>query len=61
MEMKRDLRVLAAAGALLLSTGAASAQKPGGVLKVGWFASPAIPADYHEEALSTFYQHPAFL
>src|SRR6516164_6339592 len=32
-EMKRDLRVLATASALLLSMGTASAQKQGGILK----------------------------
>jgi peptide/nickel transport system substrate-binding protein len=40
--MKRDFRVLAAAGALLLlSSGTASAQKQGGILKIGHFDSPA--------------------
>ena len=40
--MKRDLRVLAAAGALLLlSSAAALAQKQGGILKIGWVDSPA--------------------
>ena len=51
--MKRDLRVLAAAGALLLSTGAASAQKPGGVLNVGWFASPASMSILEESTIAT--------
>src|SRR5437016_7464085 len=42
MAMKRDFRVLAAAGALLLlPLGAASAQKSGGSLKIGHFDSPA--------------------
>jgi peptide/nickel transport system substrate-binding protein len=52
MGMKRDLRVLAAAGALLLalSTGqAAFAQKAGGILKVGHFDSPAS-VSIHEES-----------
>ena len=39
--MKRDLGVLATAGALLLSIGTASAQKQGGILKIGHFDSPA--------------------
>ena len=42
--MKRDLRVLAAAGSLslaLAATDAAFAQKPGGILKLGHFDSPA--------------------
>jgi peptide/nickel transport system substrate-binding protein len=39
--MKRDFCVLAAAGALLLSTGTASAQEQGGILKIGHFDSPA--------------------
>src|SRR5438309_3365861 len=40
--MRRDLRVLAAASALmLLSVGTASAQKSGGILKIGHFDSPA--------------------
>ena len=42
--MKRDLRVLAAAGSLslaLAATDAAFAQKPGGTLKLGHFDSPA--------------------
>jgi peptide/nickel transport system substrate-binding protein len=42
MEMKRDIRALAVAGALLLfSAGTASAQKQGGILKIGHFDSPA--------------------
>src|SRR5262252_5624288 len=41
MTMKRDLGVLATACALLLSSGTASAQKSGGILKVGHFDSPA--------------------
>src|SRR5712691_4540425 len=50
-EMKRDLRVLAAAGSLVLafSTGeAAFAQKQGGVLKIYFFDSPAS-VSIHEE------------
>jgi hypothetical protein len=46
MEMKRDRRALAAAGALLLalSTGqTALAQKQGGILRVPFFDSPALP------------------
>ena len=39
--MKRGLRVLASAGTLLLVSTAPSAQKPGGVLKIGHFDSPA--------------------
>src|SRR6516225_1578672 len=39
--MKRGLRVLASAGTLLLLSTAASAQKPGGILKIGHFDSPA--------------------
>ena len=39
--MRRDLCVLATAGALLLSIGTASAQKQGGILKIGHFDSPA--------------------
>src|SRR5712672_2828153 len=50
--MKRDLRVLAAAGALslaLTAADAAFAQKTGGILKVGHFDSPASMS-MHEEA-----------
>src|SRR6516165_9037700 len=42
--MKRDLRVLAAAGSLLLTLSmvpSAFAQKQGGILKIGHFDSPA--------------------
>jgi peptide/nickel transport system substrate-binding protein len=42
--MKRELRVLAAAGSpslLLLAANAAFAQKSGGILKIGHFNSPA--------------------
>jgi len=54
VEMKRDLRVLAAAGALLLalcSGQAAFAQKQGGILRMPFFDSPASMS-LHEE--STF-------
>jgi peptide/nickel transport system substrate-binding protein len=48
--MKRDRRVLAAASALLvLCAGTASAQKQGGILKVGHFDSPAS-VSIHEES-----------
>jgi hypothetical protein len=50
--MKRDLRVLAAAGSLLLAFSigeAAYAQKPGGTLKMYFFDSPASMS-IHEEA-----------
>jgi peptide/nickel transport system substrate-binding protein len=50
--MKRDLRVLAAAGSLLLAFSigeAADAQKPGGTLKMYFFDSPASMS-IHEEA-----------
>ena len=52
--MKRDLRVLAAAGALLLlSSAAASAQKQGGILKIGWFDSPASISILEESTIAT--------
>jgi peptide/nickel transport system substrate-binding protein len=50
--MKRELRALAAAGSLALAFvvgDAAFAQKQGGVLKIGWFDSPASMS-LHEEA-----------
>ena len=48
--MKRDLRVLAAAGVLSLAlTTAPLAQKTGGILKVGHFDSPASMS-MHEES-----------
>src|SRR5215469_16214571 len=49
--MKRGLRVLAAAGSLLLasSADAAFAQKAGGILKIGHFDSPASMS-MHEES-----------
>jgi peptide/nickel transport system substrate-binding protein len=50
--MKRDLRVLAAAGVLslaLTAADAAFAQKTGGILKVGHFDSPASMS-MHEES-----------
>ena len=52
--MKRDLRVLAAAGALLLlSSATASAQKQGGILKIGWFDSPASMSILEESTIAT--------
>ena len=57
--MKRDLRVLAAAGSLLLAFSigeAAYAQKPGGTLKMYFFDSPASMS-IHEEA-TVFSQMP---
>ena len=51
--MKRDLRVLATASALLLSRGTASAQKQGGILKIGHFDSPASMSMLEESALAT--------
>jgi peptide/nickel transport system substrate-binding protein len=50
--MKRDLRVLAAAGVLslaLTAADAAFAQRSGGILKVGHFDSPASMS-MHEES-----------
>src|SRR5438876_7135372 len=50
--MRRDLRVLAAAGSLsfaLFAADAAFAQKSGGILKIGHFDSPAS-VSLHEEA-----------
>src|ERR1700731_704630 len=53
MAMKRDLRALTAAGALLLlSTGTASAQKSGGILKIGHFDSPASMSMLEESTLA---------
>src|SRR5690242_3597544 len=53
LEMKRDLRVLAAAAGTLalalLAANAAFAQKSGGILKVGHFDSPAS-VSIHEES-----------
>jgi len=49
--MKRDLRVLAAAGSLLLALSAANtvfAQKQGGILKMGHFDSPASMSPLEE-------------
>lgn len=49
--MKRDLRVLAAAGSLLLASSAASAafaQKQGGILRMGHFDSPASMSPLEE-------------
>ena len=51
--MKRNLRVLAIAGALLLSIGTASAQKQGGILKIGHFDSPASMSMLEESTLAT--------
>jgi peptide/nickel transport system substrate-binding protein len=51
--MRRDLRVLAAAGALaLLSAGTASAQKQGGILRIGHFASPASMSPLEESTVA---------
>jgi peptide/nickel transport system substrate-binding protein len=51
--MKRDLCVLAAVGAaLLLSTGTASAQKQGGTLRIGHFASPASMSPLEESTVA---------
>src|SRR5215468_7117647 len=52
MTMKRDLGVLATAGALLLSIGTASAQKQGGILKIGHFDSPASMSLLEESTLA---------
>ena len=51
--MKRDLRVLATVSALLLSMGTASAQKQGGILKIGHFDSPASMSMLEESTLAT--------
>ena len=53
--MKRDRGVLAAAGALMVvfSAGAASAQKPGGILRVPWFDSPASMSMHEESTVAT--------
>ena len=51
--MKRDLRVLATASAPLLSMGTASAQKQGGILKIGHFDSPASMSMLEESTLAT--------
>src|ERR1700720_3756614 len=53
--MKRDLRVLAAAGWLLLALSAADAalaQKTGGILKIGHFDSPASMSMLEESTLA---------
>jgi peptide/nickel transport system substrate-binding protein len=53
MAMKLDLRPLTAAGALLLlSIGTASAQKSGGILKIGHFDSPASMSMLEESTLA---------
>jgi len=56
--MKRDLRVLVAAGSLslalaLFAVDGAFAQKTGGILKVGWFASPASMSILEESTIAT--------
>src|SRR6266852_3506529 len=52
--IKRDRRVLAAASAVLLvSMGAASAQKQSGILKIGHFDSPASMSMLEESTLAT--------
>ena len=51
--MKRDLRVLATASALLLSKGTASAQKQSEILKIGHFDSPASMSMLEESTLAT--------
>src|SRR5229473_3080659 len=54
--MKRDLRVLAAAGSLslaLFAADAAFAQKSGGILKIGHFDSPASMSMLEESTLAT--------
>src|SRR5690348_3397060 len=53
--MKRDLRVLAAAGTILLGWGAANmafAQKSGGTLKIGHFDSPASMSMLEESTVA---------
>jgi len=51
--MRRDLCVLATAGALLLSIATASAQKQGGILKIGHFDSPASMSMLEESTMAT--------
>jgi peptide/nickel transport system substrate-binding protein len=54
--MKRDLRMLAAAGALSLALSgadAAFAQKPGGILRVYHWDSPASMSIHEENTYST--------
>ena len=54
--MKRDLRVLVAAASLslvLFAVDGAFAQKAGGILKVGWFASPASMSILEESTIAT--------
>ena len=54
--MKRDLRVLAAASALLLRVvggDGGGAQKAGGILKIGWFDSPASMSILEELTIAT--------
>ena len=53
--MKRDLRVLLAAGAALTAmivAGAALPQKPGGILKMPGFASPASMSIHEESTIA---------
>ncbi len=53
--MKRDPRVLASAGVLLLAFGAADAafaQKSGGILRIGHFASPASMSPLEESTVA---------
>jgi len=51
--MKRNFCVLAAASALLLSSiGSAEAQKQGGILKIGHFASPASMSPLEESTVA---------
>jgi hypothetical protein len=54
-EMKRDPRVLAAAGSVslaLLAADAALVQKSGGILKIGHFASPASMSPLEESTVA---------
>src|SRR5215470_13344045 len=53
--MKRDLRVLAAAGALLcmFHSSAGLAQKSGGIVRIPWFDSPASMSMHEESTVAT--------
>ena len=54
--MNRHLRAFATAGPLLVAVclaPTASAQKAGGILKVGWFASPASMSILEESTIAT--------
>jgi peptide/nickel transport system substrate-binding protein len=54
--MKANLGAFATAAALLVvlsATEAAFAQKSGGILKIGWFASPASMSIYEESTIAT--------